>query len=260
MRTFRLVAALLMVALCFNFVSCSKDEEGSNPDKQTKRLVSVSYTNEDGDKDNLQIEYENGKVSKTTTTYYDDGLNTDIYTYSYSGNTVTEVHKGGRTTNYKLNDNGYITEGLSTDGSDIWEFGYSGNFLTSVVLTYSVTGRKDIDEKFTYNNEGLLTSDSDGFDYIEYTDIPNIGNLFLTYSDEYPLTGISIQAFYAGILGNAAKRLPKEARSGDYRETYSYELDKDGYVKNCTITQKDYDGGKTYTYIWKGTYTYEPCE
>lgn len=253
MKTYRLLAAtLLVVALCFNFVSCSKDEEGSNPKKQTKRLTSISFRESDGDKSDLRLDYANDKVIKVELSY-----DPEIYTYSYSGNTVTEVKEGSRTTNYTLNDDGYVVDGLSTDGSDIWEFGYSGEFLTSMILTYSVTGRKDIDEKFTYNGEGLLTNDSDGYDNIEYTDIPNTGNLFLSYFDNEPLDIDGL--FHAGLLGNASKRLPKVAYVGRDNDTFTYELDEDGYVKSCTIVRKSYDD-KIYTYTWKGTFTYEPYE
>ena len=241
MRTFRLAATLLMVALCFNFVSCSKDEEGSNPEKQTKRLTSASFIGSDGYKDALQIEYANGKVVKTTWTTGSRGdLDTEVYTYTYSGNTVTETREGGKTANYTLNDNGYATK----DDRGL-EFKYSGNCLAAIVDTEDPSG-KGLSEEFTFNKDGLVTSCGD-YDHIEYTDIPNHGNLFLTYGDNVPFA--IIYPLYVGILGNAPKYLPKVADE----DTFTYELDEDGYVKSCTYTQYDYR-------TLKGTFTYEPCE
>lgn len=263
MKLIRLSATLLMVALCFNFVSCGKDEEGSNPEKQTKRLTSISYIREDGYKDALQIEYVNGKVAKTTWKFYADysGTSTETYAYTYSGNTVKELNtyisrdgdSESNTTTYTLNDNGYATK-----DDNGYEFEYSDKFLISAIDEADIEmGDKGGNTKYTFNGEGLKTSSTD-YDNIEYTDISNIGNLFLTYSDDEPLSSIDFATFYTGILGNAAKRLPKEAQSGDYRETYSYELDDDGYVKSCVITQY-YEGGKS-VHTWKGTLTYEPYE
>lgn len=250
MKTFRLVATLLMVALCFNFVSCSKDEEGSNPEKQTKRLTSISFRESDGDRQVLQIEYANGKVAKTIWTSYADysGTSIETYTYTYSGNTVKEYDSdAGRTITYTLNDNGYATK----DDRGL-EFNYSGKCLAAIVDTEDTSG-KGVSEEFTFNKEGLVTSCGD-YDYVEYTDIPNIGNLFLTYGDNVPFAiGYPL---YVGILGNAPKYLPKIAD----RDTFTYELDEDGYVKSCTYTQRGDDDDKTFLVIWEGTLTYEPNE
>lgn len=257
MKTFRLVAALLMVALCFNFVSCSKDEEGSNPEKQTKRLTSISFRESGGDRQVLQIEYANDKVAKTIWTSHSANLGTSTETcaYTYSGNTVKEsstyISRDGDSDSdiitYTLNDNGYATK----DDRGL-EFNYSGKCLAAIVDTEDTSG-KGVSEEFTFNKEGLVTSCGD-YDYVEYTDIPNIGNLFLTYGDNVPFAiGYPL---YVGILGNAPKYLPKIAD----RDTFTYELDEDGYVKSCTYTQRGDDDDKTFLVIWEGTLTYEPNE
>lgn len=261
MRTFRLVTTLLMVALCFNFVSCGDDDDTPtpNPEQKTKRLTSVTCS-EKGATSSMKIEYTDGKVTKTVESYKGGSYQMEwISSYAYSGNTVTETlnvsntdeGKWSKTISYTINNDGYATKGNEQDGG-VWSFNYSGKYMTSATLIYQ--GNTDEDDKYTFNGEGLMTS-NDYFDKIEYSDTPNLASIFLAYETE-PLNTEYVRLQYAGLLGEAPKYLPKSAKSEDETYTFTYELDEDGYPKKATITSVE--DGKTYS--WTETYTYEPCE
>ncbi|KKB55530.1 DUF4595 domain-containing protein [Parabacteroides gordonii] len=258
MKTYRLYSAVLMMALCFNFISCSDDDDngGTDPEKAVKRLTTINYQDNSG-KGSLDIERLDGKVSKTTETYKRVGYEMSwTSNYTYTGNAVKEsldiknTDEGNftKTTNYTLNNDGFIVKGEETD-SGIWSFIYSGNYLTSATLVYK--GKTDVDDKYIFNGEGLMTGNNVFDKGITYTDIPNLGGIFLAYADDVLATEYS-RLQYASLLGNAPKYLPKEAKRSNENEiyTFNYEIDKDGYVTKAII----YLNGEV---DWTETYTYE---
>lgn len=264
MKTNRFFTAILSVALCTNFVSCGDDDNKTivEPEDTVKRLTSISYEDQSGT-GVFKIEYSGEQVSKITETYNSSGYSkTWVSNYTYTANGVTEKvdiqnsygENFSNITNYTLNDNGYIEKGEEDDGG-IWSYTYSGDYMTSAILMFN--GEKDVDDKYNFNDKGLMIS-NDSFDKgIEYTDIPNLGGLFLAYDDEVlELDYSNLQ--YASLLGKAPKYLPKECieygtSSDDNKElTFHYELDEDGYVKKVEV--KNLDGSETW---WIETYSYE---
>ena len=216
MKTNRFFTAILSVALCVNFVSCGDDDDNNiiNPENAVKRLTSISYRDQSGT-GLFNIEYSGEQVSKITETYKCPGYNhTCVSNYTYTTNGVTEKvdiqNSYGEDftdiTNYTLNDKGYVEKGEVDDGG-IWSYTYSGDYMTSAILM--LDGRKYVDDKYNFNDKGLMVS-NDSFDTgIEYTDIPNLGGLFLAYDDDVlELDYSNLQ--YASLLGKAPKYLPKE--------------------------------------------------
>lgn len=264
MKTNRFFTAILSVALCVNFVSCGDDEDNNiiDPENAVKRLISISYKDQSGT-GLFNIEYSGEQVSKVTDTYKSSGYSkTWVSNYTYTTNGVTEKvdiqnsdgEDFSKVTNYTLNDKGYVEKGEMDDGG-IWSYTYSGDYMTSAILMFN--GRKDVEDKYNFNDKGLMVS-NDSFDKgIEYTDIPNQGGLFLAYTDDaLGLDYCNLQ--YASLLGKAPKYLPKEcieygtSDDDNVELTFHYELDEDGYVKKVEV--KNLDGSETW---WTETYTYE---
>ena len=80
MKTFRLFATLLVIALCAGFTSCSDDDEDENP------LVGVwSYTWGGGNKEIVTFKSD-GKGTWESYDVYDDESNTESFSYTHLQN------------------------------------------------------------------------------------------------------------------------------------------------------------------------------
>lgn len=154
---------------------------------------------------------------------------------------------------FSLNGNGYCT-------SAIWT-GIEKDSTTTYVSTNNY--------KFTYNSDNqVIKADFDGdieeyvykdgvmissslAEIITYTDIPNIGNLFVAFSTD---NNDPIEEWrLAGLLGKASKFLPRTTKWHEGMETYNYELDEEGYVKTVKVTFCDTKGSES-SYSYKYTY------
>lgn len=153
-----------------------------------------------------------------------------------------------------MNGNGYCTSAIQTlieksdtfyeESASNYEFTYNSD---NQVIKADIDG--DIEE-YVYK-DGVMVS-SGVAEIITYTDIPNIGNLFVAFTTNYRTT-LDIWRF-AGLLGKASKFLPKTASWYEGMETYNYELDEEGYVKTVKVTFRDTKGSER-SYSYK--YTYE---
>lgn len=154
-----------------------------------------------------------------------------------------------------MNGNGYCTSaiwtGIEKDSTttyvsttDTYKFTYNSD---NQVIKADIHG--DIEE-YVYK-DGVMVS-SGVAEIITYTDIPNIGNLFVAFSTNYndPFEEWRL----ANLLGKASKFLPKTATWNQGMETYNYELDEEGYVKTVKVTFRDTKGSER-SYSYK--YTYE---
>lgn len=267
MKTIKCIAACLLVALSFNSCSSDDDEPQVNPNVK-KRLTAVHYSGYDeGEKTtaSFEFEYEKEKVVKVLEKYNRTGNNSfnslGTSTLRYSGNNVSESWiVMDSEDNYKTeisyicNSDGYITKGDL--GDRLWYFSYSNDLLTSAKQT-ELNGEiiDDDDHRFSYSKNGAMSSNH-YFPTITYTDTPNVGDLFIGYSDFF--ANFSLDYFrlcYTGLLGKATKFLPKEAftERGD-KFSFNYEFDNDGYVVK-EIVRTTYAGD--YKVDWTATYTYE---
>lgn len=230
MKTYRLYSAILMVALCFNFVSCSDDDDNGGEGKTTKRLTRIVTTSDNKEYATIQFAYSGDKVSsiKVNADSNDELIVNDKEITSTSANFT-----------YSLGSNGYIVN----SGSDNYTYSSEG-YLTSM--------RND---KFTYDKNWNLIK-TDWADNISYSEIPNKDNLFLVLDDD-PLGGdIDVILAQVGFLGKASPYLPQKVTWDDDSETYTYnyEIDNDGHIKAVTITYTYENGDKD---SWKQEYTYE---
>ena len=259
MKTNRFLIAILSVALCVNFVSCGDDDDNNiiDPENVTKRVATCTkkhpyYTID------YAINYDNGKVSKIVCLYGEYYA----YDFSFSGNeaVATSEEKYGSYTDinnikFSLNENGYCTSAIQTiiEKSDTFYEESASNYEFTYNSDNQVIKAKfddDDEEEYVYKN-GVMVS-SGVAEIITYTDIPNIGNLFVAFTTNYRTT-LDIWRF-AGLLGKASKFLPKTASWYEGTETYDYELDEDGYVKTVKVTFRDTKGSER-SYSYK--YTYE---
>jgi len=259
-----------MVGFCISFISCSNEEDNPviNSDVK-KRLISIEYRakNEGWHKDevgSLKLEYENGKVVKTVDRYTRTGYNslwTTTFNYdsdkSITGTLDIYISDEGqfepRTVTYTLNGNGYIVERKESNGDD-WNYSYTNDYLTTA--TPHDLGYKGRIDKYTFDSKGCMTNCRSFEGGITYTDIPNVGGLYIAYQQRILDTDY-INLLYARLLGNAPKYLPKTAINTDGDTPvydYSYEFDKDGYVTKTTVTCEGNMQG------WTETYTYETID
>lgn len=264
MKTNKLFAAIFSMVLCINLVSCGNDDDNIiDSNKATKRVV--SYTEIDERYNSIKSAYtisydDNGKVSKIVDGYEVGYI--DEYNFSFSGNeaVATAESKFEEFTDidnikFSLNENGYFTSAIWTfiEKSDTFyeESTYNYEFTYNSDNQVIKTKYNDDVEEYVYKN-GVMVS-SGVAETITYTDIPNIGNLFVAFTSDYRTTLDMWR--HAGLLGKASKFLPKTASWDEGTETYDYELDEDGYVKTVKVTFHSAWDGKEWSYTYK--YAYE---
>lgn len=237
MKTYRLYSAILMVALCFNFVSCSDDDDDNiiNPENVTKRLVKIVDTSS-GRTHTYDIGYDS--EGRVISIYADKGewFSEDI---TYSGETAKlkyyNKNEGeGYEATLTFNEQNYITN-FNSDNEWIVTGSYSNGNLTKITESYE-NGKVVYDYKLNFK-DGLFI-DSEYVNAMTYTNIPNIANvcidaeLFESVFEEFAL---------AGMAGKMYKYLPEkmildEGGNDTSTYTYNYELDDEGYVKKVKIT------------------------
>ncbi|MCS2894659.1 hypothetical protein NXY11_00415 [Parabacteroides faecis] len=231
MKTYRFFTAILMVALCFNFVSCGDDDDnGGETGKSTKRLTKIVTTSDNKEYATIQFTYSGDKVSSIK-----------IKADSDDELIVSEKEITSTSTNstYELGSNGYIVD----DGSDEYTY-YSEGYLKSIGS-----------DKFIYDaNWNLITTD--WADHISYTEIPNKDNLFLVLDDDPIGNDRYVILAQAGFVGKASPFLPQTVTWDGDNETYTfkYEIDNDGHINKVTVVYT-YENGDTDS--WTQVYTYE---
>lgn len=267
MKTKSLTAMLMAMALSFNFAACSDEEDnggdGSASGEASKRLTKMYVQNINGDGNNeFDLQYDNeGRVTQMSSTW-EDGVN-NTYTYSYSGSEVTihcsildetgyDTDPDYSTITYILNDKGYVTSGTGQHSGNQrdYTFTYTDEYLVEATEKIN-NGTSYIDERNRIISDGLILPHD--WDMVEYTNIPNKGNLFIHYANEVDIfdTFEYVELYWANLAGKAPKYLPESVTSGEGSWYFDYKLDDEGYPS--TITLSDEDG--TFTTI---TCTYEP--
>ena len=241
MKTYRFFTAILMVALCFNLVSCGDDENESGiTNNSEKRLIKIelyeAYNQNNheycGD---IKYEYDGNKISRIISSIYDE-YNT--YEIGEKEITVWDTEKNEISSTYTLNDNGYIQSST---------LGIKYNYYSDGYLKSLESGNEIY--VYSYDKEWNLIKTSD-IPNILYTDkIQNKGNLFIW--DGLAGSGrpdIDILAS-VGFFGKTPKYLLQRFDYGDNdSDLYEYELDKDGYVEQTRITIDNQSFVYKYTY------------
>lgn len=277
---------LLVACVTMVFVSCSKDEDDTNVNPDGKRLVSKIYLERAlyGELEYYELNFQydkNGIIEKIiekgreVNGSYDEEW-TYTYVFSRSGNKLTSKndytctdHKKGKTetetytTDYILNDKGYITQ---------YEWTYEDNDERIIYNTLS------------YDDNGLLTKrtkkENEGISVSEYTYEYSWSNGNLvsrrqsgssyvtnyTYTNEENKANIDLGAFWGeadydgsnydylelfGYIGKINKNCLNKY-SGRYNTyTYKYSFDTNGYVTKMEKYDRNNELLCTYTIEYK---------
>lgn len=263
---------LLVACVAMVFVSCSKDddEDGGTTNKDGKKLVSKirkEYTEaEKGDYYELNFQYDkNGVIEKVVETgreswdnHYDEW--TDTYSFSRSGNKLTvkndytSTDETGKieiktyTTDYILNDKGYITQYEWIDEGDREVYKYFYNDEGQLVK--STSKYNDNDEytcEYGWANGNLV---SDSYTNYTYTNEENKANIdFGAFFAEYDYDSSNCYLELFGYRGKTSRNCVYNHSYYD-NQFYKYNFDKDGYVVKIQICEgSDSHYELQYTYI-----------
>lgn len=276
---------LLMVAMCaIMFAACSDDDD-TNVSPDGKRLISkIRSVNADDELnyDEMIFQYDkNGNIEKIVEKArevdgsYDEEW-TDTYVFSRSGNKLTVKNdytrtdnKKGKTeietytTDYILNDKGYITQYEWTD-----EF----------------NDERIIYNTLSYDDNGLLTKrtrkENEGISVSEYTyeyswsdgnliSERQLGSSYVTnytYTNEENKANIDLGAFWGevdydgsnyaylelfGYIGKINKNCLYEYSGSHDTYTYKYSFDTNGYVTKMKKYDRNNELLGTYTIEYK---------
>ncbi len=257
MKTIRFIATYISVILCISFTSCSSEEDNpvTNSDVK-KRLTKISLTQKNGnDRSEINLSYSDNRISKISITWNNNAP--WLINYEYQGNKVTISETNSNFYGDSFSETFTLSDNVIINGEENDKYNYNNGYLLSTSWG----------AEFIYNKDwNLIKTTDDGFDNITYTDIPNVGNLYIAYRDNdgvYPFYGYG-NMFYSGLWGKASKHLPKELKNDDEEGLeymrFTYEFDEHGYVKVTTIEDYYEDSGKTNTTYWTETYTYETID
>lgn len=267
MKTFRFLGmALLAVVMCVNFAACSSDDDEIIKDDDgvitsEKRLVEMKEAYDDKDDvhvDIMTFSYDSkGKLITVVQKCSDDNSN-DITNITWGENTVTESRDGESIT-YSLTD-GLARTGSETDG-DNCSFAYNSS---KQLTTYQYGDKYDTTTRTLIWDNGKVTK----MDYDkESSEIITYGNE--TCKGYFPLMvamiedDFKVMLAHPELVGMRTTQLPKQStyKEGNYEETatFTYKLDKDGYLESCTANniEKDGSGGITDTYTITYTFKWE---
>lgn len=272
---------MLLVAFAAMWcVSCSNDDDDTTVNPDGKRLVSKireEYTDaEEGDYYELNFLYDkNGIIEKVIETGRESwdshyGEWTDTYTFSRSGNKLTvkndytHTDETGKieiktyTTDYILNDKGYITqyEWIDDGDRDVYKYFYNdeGQLVKS-------TSKYNNNDEYTYEygwlNGNLISKRPSGSGYITnytYTNEENKANIDLgAFFAEYDYDGSNDYLELFGYRGKTSRNCIY-SHSHDNNQFYKYTFDKDGYVVKiqiCEGSDSHYELECTYTIEYK---------
>lgn len=263
MKIFRIGKSLLIMMICLNFFSCSRDEyEEPAKDEdiivpKEKKLKQIKYRNATGafiydfnydEKNRVTV------IIRTNENAEGQILQKHVTNYTWKANSIVNENNGS----VYILDNNRVTTIYSFDNY-IYECSYDkGNHLIrlqdvedpSWAELWEWSGEKMLEyadnngdsEKFIYNGKGC-----NGY-------LPIFLTVFRLYEDDI---------FYAHpeLIGIRSSQLPDKSEyvAGDepyFSNTtmYNYTFDENGYVTNCTITNRDNSGKNNmlvYTFTWQ---------
>lgn len=275
---------LLMMAAFYAatvLIGCSDDDDkgnsgngngagdgGSGVTVLPKKVAKIQYLDANGKPDDIYLfQYgTDGRLIKVINQWGPAGnLQEDEKTFSYGNDKIT-ITEDDEVTVIQMRD-GRAIDCTEKDGPD-WEytnsFSYSGNYLSQREYTekHLVNGVWDaaVHETNTYTTKdgNLVAAKSiwkEGNNQtitnttVEYSNVANNANIDLGYVcndviDEEELLMLCV-------LGNRYQNLPSKVVMRDdegwsYTATYSYEVNKEGYVVKITCNSFEEDSSGTY--------------
>lgn len=254
--------ALVGLAVLMTAVSCGDDDKDKDakPDNFSgKRLV----TRIESDELTWTFSYdEDGNLTRMY--FYEQGYGEGTYTLSKVGSKLVVTYNEkddnrpvSSTFSSDLNSDGYIVSAVDdTDESDFsCKFTYNDGYLKSY-------GETSYGEKYLINYEwknGNLSR------YTESGDYPGTGIYSFTNRENkmnidpgellYGIYGwgMAFVPFSAAYLGKKNKCLIEKyvytSKDGNYIDEFTYEFDKDGYVTQFVLTDRETVNSYTDTYI-----------
>lgn len=276
----------MMAAFSFAvlFTGCSDDDDkdnkgngagngGSGVTVLPKRVAKIQCSDETGKvEDTYLFHYDSeGRVIKIIDQYA-SGINETEKTITYNGNKITITEDQEQESVITLKD-GKAVSYTELDGND-WKyeytFSYSDGYLSKVQIEEMNlrngvwTKYSDGEDTYTVKDGNLVSVKSVWKDEKEqditdvtctYGTIANNANIDLGYicydmDNEDPMM--------LCVLGKRYKNLPASLSSKDednwtYNVTFTYEVDKEGYVTVIKMVSTETDG--TYTDVSQETYT-----
>ena len=251
--------ALVGVVMCGFFTSCSSDddEEGGNGSGGRKKLIEIK---------------EAGEYGIYTYTFAYNGENKLVSineenhtaTFSWGNNAIIGTDEDGKTATLTL-ANGLVKTSRNTKDNESGTYTYnSSNQLISLLSTI---GSSNYTAIYTWENGKITKREYDGT-LREYTYDGKTckGWCPIDYPNEFGET-LELLFFCAHpeLCGKQNSQLPSRIRckdidyNGEYynssEETYTYVLNKDGYVESCTVVET-YNGNTNsdttiYTFKWE---------
>lgn len=247
MKAFRLIGmALLAIVMSANFTACSSDDDEITKDdngvitNQKKMVEMKMTTNSETVTSELSYDTKGRLVSITHTEKYGSNTDRDITNITWGENSVKES-SDGESISYSL------TDGLIRTGSDTDDRDYSFAYNSSKQLTTYQYGRKnDLNTRTLTWDNGKITKIvySDNHDD-DLTSEITYGNQ--TCKGYFPLVALMVEddfklmIAHPELIGMRYTQLPSQINSKDgnveYKEEYTYKLDKNEYVESCTIKE-----------------------
>ena len=236
MRTLRLIGTtLLMVVLCLNFTACGDDDDEEEVSTY-RRLLSASYTDEDGEVINIPIEYDTqGRITKITWNETSrDSYEMNEYTY--------ESDQIIKTSSYSYDENKVVTtyklvNGIIVSGSDRYgEYVYSYNAQNQLI---KVTDNSRV-YNITWEDNNIKTISDYTFTYSNISYQPLIGGDLYWIDDFFDEV-----LFSQGFFGMRSKNLIKSMDRDD-NYSYNYVVDSQGYVTKAVDSYEGY-----YQFNWQ---------
>lgn len=231
MKSIKLLLAILIAFVCFT--ACSSDDDEPNlPETPTKRIKQISSGG-----DAITFSYSGDKLEKITAGWYST-KGSITFKYETGKVIITEPDWGTEeydTDTYTLGSNGQVQSGRG----DIYQYDSDGHLI-------NMSEGEGYDHKYVYKNGNIVSSPN--FESITMSDFPNIGGLYV--AEEWGHFDARLR--HCGLFGKPSKNLPQSASSDENGSfSYSYKLDKDGYVTEMTVNRSN-------GVSWTETYTYEP--
>ena len=228
-----------MMLAAFTFASCSKDNEDDEQKTLSKKVTKIVYTEDD-------YTYTCNFNSEGMITSSQSNSGSRIWTYQYSGNTITSTLTDDDYTfvcNYTI-ENGIIVSEESEDGIALYNHSADG-----YISTLQYEGGKTIFNvkngdliSISRENEGVIEYEL-SFEYGSTKNNLNVDLWFVILEDE-PLFGL---------FGKKFEKLPSAAKysngKNSYTINYTYEYDGD-YLNKIIYTYESNEEDPE-TYVWK---------
>ena len=267
MKTYRMFGmALSAVLMCVVFASCGTDYPEANKENNIvtneRKLLAIAEEYEDGELYTYSFSYDSkGRaIAVTTKDYYYDKPKTKVTNIAWSDNKIVESRNGEDLTMTLVD--GLILRGESSeDDGCMYLFAYnSSNKLSTVEHSHKDGYDTSITDFYWEGNKFVKYEYTDGY-YDEEVQVKYSGKTCKGY---FPLWGMTIEddcytlLAHPELLGFRSNYLPSQIISqtdySKYVSNISYTLDKDGYIKTCTISTSEdgeYDETVIYTFEWE---------